>query len=507
MDINLTKHSIYTEETLLSERCEVPIECSIVVSGKISKLIKCCFHSAVTSKSDSDRMVTADGTVSVCIIYLDSDNNLCNHEHTLPFSKQLQTADDISSGRLFVEICDERLTATALGENKVTVSGAVCLDFQVKNSVEQQVICDIDCSSIEQLRSSAELTSPMGYGEKNLIAEEEISIGNGQPSVDCLIRHSATAQIDECKIIGSKVMVKGTVNIYVLYLPKNASRPQCFEESFPYSQLVEVDNINDDCKCDGKAQIVFCELKPVASPDGDIREFSVSIKLAISVKSYCDDTIPVLEDAYSTCGRYKAEGREFTFKKIKQNIKEEFIAKKNLEFTDGAIGSVLDLWCDIKSKNIRFENDLMKLSGSLIVNLLAYDVDGIPACYERPIEFEYVYKLDGAHLCPEASVNLAVIRPSYTLMGENTVSVSAEVGVDATVYDSLKKTLLCDIVETEETPKGRNGCSIVLYFAEAGERVWDIARRYNSSVAEIKELNSIGDDCLSTATKIVIPTK
>ena len=507
MDINLTRHSIFTEETLFSERAEAPIECSIVVGGKINKLIKCCYRSTVSSKSASDRTITVDGTVSVCIIYLDSDNNLCNHEHTLPFSKQLQAMKDLSSGRIFVEISDERLGASVSGENRVTVSGTICLDIQVKNHIEQQVICDIDCSSIEQLRSSAELTCPMGYGEKNLIAEEEISIGNGQPSVECLIRHNATAKIDECKIIGNKVMVKGSVNIYVLYLPKNASRPQCFEESFPFSQLIEVDNINDDCKCDAKADIVFCELKPTASVDGDIRTFSVSIKLAISVKSYCDDVVPVLEDAYSTCGRYIAERCDFSFKKIKQNIAEEFIAKKNLEFTDGAIGSVIDLWCDIKNKNVHFEKDIMKVTGSLTVNLMAYDVDGVPACYERPIEFEYVYKLDELYCCPSATVCLTINRPSYTLMGENTVSVSAEVGINATIYDSVKKTLLCDIVETEAQSKSKGSCSIVLYFASEGEKVWDIARRYNSSVGEIKELNSITDDVIDAPTKVIIPTK
>ena len=152
---------------------------------------------------------------------------------------------------------------------------------------------------------------------------------------------------------GGKVMVKGTVKIYVLYQTSEGTRPQSFAEDFPFSQMVDVDGINDNCKCDSEVKVVFCELTPRPSADEEIRSFSVALKLAVSVKAYCDEEIPAVIDAYSTGGGCSFVKDKFTFKKIRESFSENFVAKKNLEFTDGAIGSVIDMWCEIKSSSLK----------------------------------------------------------------------------------------------------------------------------------------------------------
>jgi hypothetical protein len=76
-----------------------------------------------------------------------------------------------------------------------------------------------------------------------------------------------------------------------------------------------------------------------------------------------------------------------------------------------------------------------------------------------------------------------------------------------TVYDSKKYELVTDMCEDETADKACRRSSIVLYFADAGETVWDIARRYNSSVEEIKTLNAVTEDVLSLPQKFIIPTK
>ena len=509
MDINFTKHNIVTEETLVSTSVEIPVESNIVIYGEsdMKRLIKSCFHAAITSKSINERSVTIEGMVTVGLIYIDEDNCLCNHEHTIPFSKTVETEYELGGAVVVAEITDRRLSAHCTSENKVAVSGAISISLKVTKDTEQEIICDIDNRDIEQLCEKTGLTMPMGYGEKNLICEEEISVGNGQPSVKCLIRHNATASVEETKIINNKVMVKGTVKVYVLYMSDEGTRPQSFEESFPFSQLVEVNGINEDCKCFSTAEIIFCELKP-HSAEEEIRSFNVSLKLCVRVKGYCDDEIPVLLDAYSTKQACSAVHNNFTFKKITENVNDRFVAKKTLEFTDGAIGSIIDVWCESKTNSSRFENGKLIISGVMQVNILAYDCDGVPSCYERPIEFEYAYRPEGELKNPQAEYCINVIHCSYTILGANTMSVALEILVCATVYDNIKHRLLTDICEAEDGgAESDRSSSIVLYFADEGERVWDIARRYNSSVKEIKQLNGIENDIIRMPSKVVIPTK
>ena len=509
MDINITKHRIKTEESLFCESAEVPFESTIttVNSSGVRRILKCCHKASVTSKNASDRTVTVEGTVMICVIYLDEDNCIHSAEHAVPYTKVIEADKDLNMGEVWAEITDEKASCK-ICDNGINVSGTLCLSVCVKTFTENEVICDIDCKSIEQLSSLTGVTLPMGRGEKNLIVEEEISVGNGQPSVEHLIRQNACAVVDEVKIISGKVMVKGTVKVYVLYLPEESTRPQSFEDSFPFSQLVDVDGVTDDCKCDCKATVLFCDLTPRVSNDDDIRAFAVAIKLNVSVKAYCDSDIPVILDAYSTSGGCRVERNEILFKKIQENVNERFITKKNLEFTDGAIGSVIDMWCEIKNASYKFENKILKISGTITVNLLSFDCDGVPACYERPIDFEYIYTPKAELSSPSAVFNMTVAHCSYTITGANTLSVAVEPQVEATIYDNIKRLVLTDLAKDDSVEdKVSRASSIVLYFAEAGEAIWDIARRYNSSVKEIKELNMVADDVLKENRKFIIPTK
>lgn len=510
MDIKLTKHSVKTEELITSDTVEFQMEETAQIHNRneIKRIIKCSSKSVLTTQYISDKTITFEGTVTVCLIYIDEKNCLANHEHTLFFSKTVQTNYDLSGAEVKSDICDDKFTAKLKSDGVVNIVGSVCIQYSVFKTIDKEMVCDIDSRMVEQLRATTECTTPTGRGEKNLVIEEEISIGNSQPSIESLIRSNAVAVIDETKIMGGKVMVKGTVKIYVLYQTSEGTRPQSFAEDFPFSQMVDVDGINDNCKCDSEVKVVFCELTPRPSADEEIRSFSVALKLAVSVKAYCDEEIPAVIDAYSTGGGCSFVKDKFTFKKIRESFSENFVAKKNLEFTDGAVGSVIDMWCENKSSSSKFENNTLKIGGTMLVSLLVYDCDGVPECFERPVDFEYTYTSKEPLNNPMASYDISVKNCSYTITGANTISVAIEPQVSLKLYDTLQYELITDAFEDE------NNCcekkfksSIILYFADEGEKIWDIARRYNSSVQEIKALNSVSEDILTEPRKFIIPTK
>ena len=58
----------------------------------------------------------------------------------------------------------------------------------------------------------------------------------------------------------------------------------------------------------------------------------------------------------------------------------------------------------------------------------------------------------------------------------------------------------------EENPKQRQQtAALTLYFADQGERVWDIARRYSTSVDAVMRENGLENDRLSERGMLMIP--
>lgn len=508
MDIKLKKQDIVLSEKIFSASAEVRCE------GKIQeqtlptpeKILKCSCRSAITSKAVSDKSVTVEGMTTISVIYLDGEENLCSGENTLLFSKSFEADTSLYGGEVSAELWDEKCTAT-LSVGGIQLSFTAVLGVEVTKNTESEVVCDAESRDIEKLCGKAEITMPISKAEKNMIVEEEVSVGNGQPSVERLIRNNATVTVEDTKIMGGKVMVKGTVRVYALYLPEGGGRPQSFEDSFPFGQLLDAEGVGDDCLCTGSAKLLYCQLEPDTTVDDEIRSFVFTAKISVCAEVYCESEIPVVIDAYSTKGGCRVERCDRVFRKLREKMKQRFVARKEIEFTEGAIASVTDMWCEMKNCSCRFEGEEMKVSGVVIANLLVTDTSGTPDCFERPVEFEYSYRPEKTLEAPKVDFAITVTHCSYTVMGENTISLAIEPQITASIYENKTVKLLSNIYEDETAAERPMSSSIVLYFADRGETLWDIARRYNSSIDEIKALNNVSEDVLVAPCKFIIPTK
>lgn len=510
MEIKTLKHDVFSEETVFSTTGEQSVDTDFTLPDycpEIRRVLKCKVTPRISSKGINGQNLTVDGTAAIHILYTDETGGIFSFEHAVSFTKSFETGVSCEDGVIRCSVKNDFMNCRAVSVRKLEIHGAVTISVSVTKKKQTAVIADIEGDGMELLRGTAPATIPMGVGEKNLIVEEEVSIGNGQPSVGTLIRYDVTPVIEECKIISNKAMIKGRIRVYVLYTPDESTRPQNFENSFPFSQIVDIDGVNEDCECDSAVEVIFSELKPRSSSEDEIRTFLFSAKLLITACAYCDNDLPVILDAYSTSCDTKTSRGAVTFKKLKENINETFIAKKTLEFSDGAIGSVIDLWCDSQTGGYKNEGNVLSVMGTVTVCMLAFDTDGVPNYYERPIDFEYKYTLAQMPEQPECNAGVSIVNSSFTMTGSNTMEIRAELCINAAVYDSSKVDLLYDITVSDTFTRPVQDGALIVYFADPGERIWDIARRYNSSPDEIMSVNGVQGTTLSEPKSLIIPVK
>ena len=92
------------------------------------------------------------------------------------------------------------------------------------------------------------------------------------------------------------------------------------------------------------------------------------------------------------------------------------------------------------------------------------------------------------------------------------VSNSAEVKIDFTVHAEIicikEITALCEakLSENEVKPKD-DFARIVLYYPNEKEKLWDIARRYNTEVSDIRSINGITGDFVEKNSVVLVPQK
>ena len=80
--------------------------------------------------------------------------------------------------------------------------------------------------------------------------------------------------------------------------------------------------------------------------------------------------------------------------------------------------------------------------------------------------------------------------------------------VNANVFAPAKINLVTDVLVDEANVKTKsNNSALIIYYADAGECVWDIARKYNSLPSEICEINSLENEILKAKKTLLIPIK
>lgn len=503
------KTSVFSLDTVFSESAEQPIDIDFTLPdyyADISKILKCRAVSRISSKGINGSGISIEGGVTVTVIYCGSDSCISSYEYQYPFSKSFDTGINTDGCVLSVKTKCEYINCRAVTGRKIDIHGAAGIYVTLKRRKLTDVISDCDDCNVELLRGSVPATVPMGCADKYLLIEEEIELGTGQPDIRCVIRYDAEATITDSKILAGKSVVKGEMIVKLLYAPEGNALPQTVRYGLPFSQLIEIDGISDGCDCESKVSIAHLEIKPRVSASGECRQLMLTAKLLITSECCCNNDVAVILDAYSR--KYEADicKNEVCFNKITENINQSFNCKKNFEFSEGALSSVADMWCESRVDSVKFNDNAMRVCGTVIAYIIAQDGDLVPTFYEKTIDFEYIHPISatGEFKC---SPDITVTGANYTLTGECNMELRIELNICASIYKCSNLPLITDIkVNCDKPVQKTNSGAMTVYFASAGEKIWDIARHYFADVYELKQINEIDQDILTGDKMILVPT-
>ena len=506
MEHKALKTQVFTNDIFYNESAELPIDVDFLLPDycpDIVKILKCRAVPLVASKSISGGNVTVDGTVTITVIYTDCNNKISAYEHQHPFSKTFETGLDCDSAHIMCKAKCEYINSRAVTNRKIDIHGAAGIYIKLLRRMCNDIIADYDDPSIELRRGIIPATTPMGTVEKYLTIEEEIEIGQGRPNIRSLIRYEGNTVIRECKLMNEKNVVKGEISVSILYCPTEGPL-QKIHTQLPFSQLLEMPGVNEQCTCDAKADIVSLDVKPRTSATGEIKSFILEAKLLVTTTACCDNDVEVVLDAYSRKCEARLSKNDIALRKIRNTLNEVCQCKTTVDVGEVIISEVADIWCDVQSAICKTEEEKLIISGIVMANMIACDENDTPIYFEKPVEFKYEYSL-GECVNVTCEPQVEVRSCSYTLIGDKGIELRLEIGIRASLYCTQEVSLITELTVDENKPTvAVDRGAMTIYFATAGESVWDIARRYRAGVEEIQRINGV-EDILSNDSMIMVP--
>jgi len=386
MECKYTTQTVKVNKNVFRQKVEHPFDAEIVLPDycpDIHRVLKCRVTANVAQRSAENGKINIDGVVCLNLIYCDKDCGVRTFDAQTPFTKTIDYASTEGLHSVDVDCRTDYCNCRATTERSVDVHAAISLAVCVVACGEVDVIADIDAPHIHMKRNMAPASSPSGRAEKYILINDEVSLPDKNPAIRNILRNDLSVVINDKRIIGNRVVVKGDILLSVLYFGEETVDCESFKETIPFNQVIEVQGITENCTCIVKPDIVSAELMPRTGMSGDMRVISASVKLYLCVSAFCEGEIPYLTDAYSTKYDMQLGFSDVCFEKVVKNINENIKLKHSLDIPFTSDVQIVDAWCNPMLLGVSTENDGAKVNGNMQVCVIVRDKQGEPSYYER----------------------------------------------------------------------------------------------------------------------------
>ena len=512
MELKLDKEPVLLTETVFDGQTEQGIELEHVLPDyypDVFKLLRCTLTPRIVSYSVSDSKLAIDGVVYVKVLYLGENSNDINVvDQRYTYSKTVELSRAVRDPIVSIFPSAEYCTARAVSGRRIDIRGAVSLKIKVSGVYESELLCGAQGMGVEVSTRTVNICDDRLTGGSQYIVREDIETGAGGGIV-AVVSSECTAQVTDTKVIADKVVVKGEADIKALYIIKNSSgdtSAEVMEASVPLSRIVDLSGVTDSHVTNAELDIMDFSLEIKQGDDGENRTFGCEMTVDCKVSAYKESQIKLVDDLYSTEYDSSFVVTPIKLESAPEAVSMQYAVKTETEFSDGGIGEIYNAECDIVSITPGVsDNGRIKLGIRVLFRVIGRTPDGTPVVVDKNESIESETDIpSGAVLnilpCTYAS------GVSFGITGDNTAELRAQINVIGSVCRSDTADAVSEITVNEDKPKQKEtDYALRLYFADDGEKVWDISKRYNTSAAAIIAENDLDSESAEVSGMILIP--
>ena len=509
MDFKVNRELLSATEVVYDGLQEQSVELDYILPDyfpDIFRIVKCVMKPRIMSHMVYGSKITLELSVYIKVLYCSESSNAVQcAEQKLNYSKTVDIGRDAEKMRISHTIKTDYVNCRAVNKKRLDVRGAVSIHLNVSGESTCEAVSDAFGMNIQLKKSALDYTTGKMYASKTLNMNEEFELGSSKPSVTGVIRSDAVILSTEKKIIVNKLIVKGEMNINILYTCESGGEPSMETMQFllPFSQIVDMEGIEPRYESNISVTPLQCEIHPSAE---DSRSVKCDVTLRIDCCAYKQSTVDIVSDAYSTKYECSMTRSPAKIEYMPTPVNETQLSKASVEYKDGEIKCIYDAWGNIYDVSSRYDTESGKLSviGNLQYSVMIKNTENVPELIEKDVPFEFFIDNVSSDSRFEGSAN--IVSCSYNMVSTSCVDVKSEIRLSGLITGTSEQKIISSIDIDEEKNVKRDGdYALKLYYAQENEDVWEIAKKYYTSVDAICDENMLEDEVSACDRMLLIP--
>ena len=506
MDFTLTPEPVYSAVDALSVSREQPVDLDFTLPdycADVEKIFKCTVTPEIYSTNSGGGQLTVEGASIVRVLYCSNDKKCLKcTEQTLPFSASFNLSPDINDFVISVKAKTDYVNCKAVSPRRLMIHGAVSLNVKGCEKKAVNLYLPPENRELQTDMRNTKVSELMSLQSEIFSVAESIAVSSKSP-VSSVLRSEVKVMLTDASAVGNRLLVKGELTLCMLYATEHTPElPEQLTYVFPFVHNMECSGVDESSVREIDLNILSHDIKLKSDITSDNPLVILEAKICVNVACRKETEVAYISDAYSTSCDTELEFTPLTLEAAVLPKVSTVMSKSTLNLGDVKISRVVDIFCDNVSVK-PYVSDKLKLSGKANFCILALDENSELTYIERIVEIESEETL-GDVFTRFRDVTAMIKSVSFRLTDNNNMELRAEVLVLTKLVktesvQAVSSIIDCGKIENDDT------CALTLYFAESGENVWDIAKRYRTDRKALCLENNLSDRELADKMLLLIP--
>lgn len=392
-----------------------------------------------------------------------------------------------------------------LDERKVELKALVNLRGKVEETNSVEIIKEVgEKADLQLLKEKVKYNDVLNREESYALIKEAFEVGDSQLAIEEVLKVDIHPYEKELNISYDRIILSGILECSVIYFGEG--KLNSIKRDIPFTHFIDVENAEYDSKCHLDMELISGEYEIRENLEGQPKILDLEAKIKVNSKLYNQREKEVIVDAYSTKEKINLETKEIkVMENIKNIVSREEVSKDiiNREFKE-----IYAIEGNPKIIEAQYVEDKIVIDGVLMLNIYYQDnINNEITTLKEEVPFKFYLTAEdlGKNLIIDTLSSLESIK--YSLR-DDTLSIDANIKNHVFVNRERKIKILSNIEETGELIDKKSRPSIIVYMVQKDDILWDIAKRYNTTVDEIIESNDIlSPSNLMPGEKIIIEKK
>lgn len=515
--MELVQKNIHFNRISKSAKNQITVEEDVNIPDTKEDIESILFHHQkviVDEVKTSDQKVHIRGRLLYTILYRSEESGrLCCLEGSIPIEEKLYIEDIENTDKVTVKILIEDFSVGIINSRKISIQSILNIDATVQELYDEQVTIDLKDEVCEVQKKECQFTQ-LSVCKKDIFRfRENIVLPNNMPNVEKILWKNISIQEFECKTLAGELVIQGKAFIFIIYEGERQNQPQIYQVTLPFNTTIECSGCECDMISDVSYDIVESQIHLESDFDGEARSFNVELVFELDIKVYTTEKVEVLWDVYGIQKEMLPVDKSVQYDILLMNESSNFKISDNIHIHEMEENVCEILYgegeCFVEKCEIT-ENGVL-IHGMIVTQMLfrQENVENEYGSYTNMYPFEHFIEFaNGMQIHKEqlkSYVNLHCDTVQMQNQGEGNVEIRYGISYKLFVFETIEsKNIISVEMKEMDVEKYNNLPSMAVYFAKAGDTLWEMGKKYCVPIRLIKEMNQMSSDEVKAGEKIFI---